>query len=70
MNYSAASCGVSENLCHNSSGFVTPECFYRGVQFRFRLDSRLKHAGMTDLGLLIYFTEQAAGNEPVEIQNT
>jgi len=24
MNYSAASCGVSENLCHNFSGFVTP----------------------------------------------
>ena len=43
--------------------------FLSGVQFRFRLDSRLKHAGMTDLGLLIYFTEQAAGNEPVEIQH-
>jgi hypothetical protein len=25
----------------------------RGVQFRFRLDSRLKPAGMTHLGLLI-----------------
>ena len=29
---------------------VIAECFYRGVQFRTRLDSRLKHAGMTDFG--------------------
>jgi len=29
---------------------VTPECFYRGVQFRIRLESRLKHAGMTVFG--------------------
>ena len=67
MNYPAASCGVSENLYDNSSDFVTPECFYRGSSSG--LDSRLKHAGMTDLGLLIYLTQQAAGNEPVEIQH-
>jgi len=39
-----------------------------GVQIRARLDSRLKHAGMTDFGLAIYLTQQAAGNEPSAIQ--
>src|SRR4026208_2436259 len=42
--------------------------FVSGVQLRIRLDSRLKHAGMTDLGSPIDLTQQAAGNEPVEIQ--
>jgi hypothetical protein len=31
--------------------YVTPECFCREVKIRTRLDSRLKHAGMTDFGI-------------------
>jgi len=78
MNYPAASCGVSERRDENFPKGVTPECFYRGstsltttlsslskgsgVQMRFRLDSRLKHAGMTDFGKEISLTQQAAGN--------
>jgi hypothetical protein len=42
--------------------------FLSGVQIRIRLDSRLKHAGMTDFDLAICFTQQAAGNEPSAIQ--
>ena len=42
--------------------------FLSGVQFRTRLDSRLKHAGMTDFGEAIYLTQQAAGNRPTEIE--
>ena len=45
-----------------------PRMFLSGVQVRTRLDSRLKHAGMTDFGWAIYLTQQAAGNEPSEIQ--
>ena len=37
--------------------------FLSGVQDRIRLDSRLKHAGMTDLGLVQSWTQQAAENE-------
>jgi hypothetical protein len=40
--------------------------FLSGVQFRIRLDSRLKHAGMTDFGFSL--TQQAAGNRPTEIE--
>ena len=36
--------------------------FLSGVQFRFRLDSRLKHAGMTVVGKELSLTQQAAGN--------
>jgi hypothetical protein len=36
--------------------------FLSGVQVRTRLDSRLKHAGMTDFALVISQTQQAAGN--------
>ena len=36
--------------------------FLSGVQFRIRLDSRLKHAGMTIFGKEISLTQQAAGN--------
>ncbi len=61
MNYPAASCGYHKNATENILG-VTPECFYRGVQFRIRLDSRLKHAGMTVFGKKINLTQQAAGN--------
>ena len=43
---------------------VTPEYFNRGVQIRFRLDSPLKHAGMTDLGLRVYLTQKATGYTP------
>jgi hypothetical protein len=42
--------------------------FLSGVQSGFRLDSRLKHAGMTDLGWGIYFTQQAAANRPTQIE--
>ena len=37
---------VSEERDENYPKGVSPESFI-GVQFRFRLDSRLKHAGMT-----------------------
>ena len=52
-----------------------------GVQFRTRLDSRrfesltvpreiegLKHAGMTDFGMVTMVTQQATGNRPEEIE--
>jgi len=42
--------------------------FLSGVQFRTRLDSRLKHAGMPDFGWAIYLTQQAAGNRPTQIE--
>ena len=34
----------------------SPPNVFIGVQIRTRLDSRLKHAGMTDFGLAIYLT--------------
>src|SRR6185436_13141652 len=43
--------------------------FFSGVQSGFRLDSRLKHAGMTDFGWGIYLTQHAAGNRPTEIES-
>jgi len=42
--------------------------FLSGVQSVTRLDSRLKHAGMTDFGKEISLTQQAAGNRPTEIE--
>ena len=57
----AASCGVSAldvEVCLKS---VTPECSYRGIQFQTRLDSRLKHAGMTVFGKEISLTQRDAG---------
>jgi hypothetical protein len=42
--------------------------FLSGVQSGTRLDSRLKHAGMTDFEKEIILTQQAAGNRPTEIQ--
>jgi hypothetical protein len=42
--------------------------FLSGVQSEFRLDSRLKHAGMTVFGKEISLTQQAAGELPAEIQ--
>ena len=45
-----------------------PRMFLIGVQFLIRLDSRLIHAGMTDFGLSVVKPQQAAGNEPEEIQ--
>jgi hypothetical protein len=42
--------------------------FLSGVQNRIRLDSRLKHAAMTDFALASYFTRQAAGSEASGIQ--
>ena len=47
---------------------VTLRMFLSGVQIRIRLDSRLKHAGMTELGMGISATQQAAGNRPAEIE--
>ncbi|HEY7219115.1 MAG TPA: hypothetical protein VH985_12085, partial [Candidatus Binatia bacterium] len=37
----------------NDSHSVTPECFSPGSRIRIGLDSRLKHAGMTDFGLAV-----------------
>jgi len=42
--------------------------FLSGVHFRTRLDSRLKHAGMTDFGKKTGLTQQAAWNRPTEIE--
>jgi hypothetical protein len=39
-----------------------PRMFLSGVQFPIRLDSRLKHAGMTGFGNEISLTQQGAGN--------
>src|SRR6266705_4591328 len=44
--------------------------FVSGVQSGFRLDSRYKHAGMTDSDRTIKrLTQQAAGIRPKEIEN-
>jgi len=40
-----------------------PRMSLSGVQFRIRLDSRLKHAGMTDFGLALA-TQQDMRKEP------
>jgi hypothetical protein len=42
--------------------------FLSGGQIRIRLDFRLKHAGMTDVGWAIYLTQQAPWNEPLAAQ--
>jgi hypothetical protein len=42
--------------------------FLSGIHFRTRLDSRLKHAGMTDFAKKIGLTQQAAANRPTEIE--
>jgi hypothetical protein len=68
MNYPAASCGVSKAQYAKDSESRHPRMFLSGVQIWIRLDSRLKHAGMTDFDLAICFTQQAAGNEPSAIQ--
>ena len=62
MNYPRSKRGVSEEHDENCPKGVIPEFFYRGVQFGIRLDSRLKHAGMTVFGKEIGLTQQAAGN--------
>ena len=63
MNYPAASCEVSEEGDENYPKGVTPECFYRGsTSSDFRLDSRLKHAGMTVFEKKISLTQQTAAN--------
>ena len=49
MNYPAASCGVSKAHHASDPNSVTPNVFI-GVQARTRLDSRLKHAGVTTFG--------------------
>jgi hypothetical protein len=58
-------CKVSKLSIESSLQVVTPEMYLSGVQFRACLDSRLKHAGMTDFREAIHLT-QAAG-EAVEI---
>ena len=73
MNNPAPSCGVSElgvKIC--LKGIVTPE-FLSGLRFRTSLRSaqsnhRLKHVGMRDFGKAIYLTQQAAGNQPTNIE--
>jgi hypothetical protein len=40
-----------------------------GVQFGTHLDSRLKHAGMTDFGMAMYLTQQATGNQRTDLEN-
>jgi hypothetical protein len=40
-------CGVEKHLC-NLSQSCYPRTFLSGAQVRVRLDSPLKHAGMTD----------------------
>jgi hypothetical protein len=47
MNYPQEAAGIEGQS-------VAPKCFCSGVQIRIRLDS-LKHAGMTDFGLAIFF---------------
>jgi len=42
---------------------------WSGVQFGTHLDSRVKHAGMTDFGMAMYLTQQAAGNQPTDLEN-
>ena len=49
MNYPAASCGVSQDR-HGEYPKASLPNVTIGVQFRIRLDSRLKHAGMTVFG--------------------
>jgi hypothetical protein len=64
INYPAASCRVSKTHHANASHSVTPECFSPGSRIRIGLDSRLKYAGMTDFGLAVAKTQQAAGMNP------
>ncbi len=63
MNYPAASCGVSKAHPANVP-IPSPRNFLVRVQIRIGLDSRLKHAGMTDFGLAVAKTQQAAGMNP------
>ena len=42
---------------------ASPPSVFIGVQSQFRLNSRLKHAGMTDFEWAIELTQQAAGNQ-------
>jgi len=61
MKNPAASSGVSElgdEICLKA---VIPEVFIGGL-VRIRLDSRLRHAGMTEFGEALSLTQQAAGN--------
>jgi len=69
MKNPAASSGVSERRDAKFPKGVTPECFNRGSSPGFALDSRLKHAGMTDFRKEIRFSQQAAGNRPTVIEN-
>jgi len=59
--------GIESLSCEHADS-RHPRMLLSGVQIRIRLDSRLKHAGMTDFGWAIYLTQQAAGNEPLAIQ--
>ena len=43
--------------------------FLSGVQTQSRLDSRLKHAGMTDFEKDITLMQQAGGNRPTGIED-
>jgi hypothetical protein len=52
--------GIRETRCKVPQG-RHPRMFLSGVQFRTRLDSRLKHAGMTDFGKEIRFFAASCG---------
>jgi len=69
MNNPAASCGY-QNYAIRIIYKASPPNVFIGVQFRARLDSRLKHAGMTDFGETIHLTQQAAGNRPKRLNDS
>jgi len=55
--------GKEENSFHgNVCAYLTCRLMGDPYQSEFRLDSRLKHAGMTVFGKDISLTQQAAGN--------
>jgi hypothetical protein len=58
MNYPVANCGVSKARDLKDSESRHLRLFLSVVQIRIRLDSRLKHAGMTDIDLAICLTSK------------
>ncbi len=67
MNYPAASCGVSKAHHANASHSVIPKFLVRGPDPDWP-GFPLKRAGMTDFGLAVAKTQQAAGNQPQAIE--
>jgi len=60
--YRGSTCAHHRSTQRLSTGDPEPRRMGQGVQIRFRLDSRLKHAGMTVFGEEIILSQQAAGN--------